>query len=346
MDPDKDKQPEGESLDAPNEEPIQDLQSAPADALSKTPEELAEERAASGQVDKTPEELAKEAEKQLPFIKRIFRKVNVYFLVFMLLVVVAAVITIVNFLNSQNEPEEPNIATQQLSEEDLKELANTDATVGDASQTLTIQGNAIISGQTLMRGNLNVAGNLQTGGSINGPSLTISGQSNLGETQINDLQVAQNTAIQGTTTLRDLNVTGTSSFNGAITAGQLTVTRLIMNGNAVLEVPNHVSFTGPTPSHNTNSSVVGNGGSVSMSGSDTAGTITINTGNNPTAGCWARVNFRANFTAQPRVVVSPVGSAASQTRYYVERSTSGFNICTSVPAPNNQTFYFDYFVAG
>src|SRR5690606_21360094 len=125
--------------------------------------------------------------------------------------------------------------------------------------------------------------------------------------------------IQGSTTLRDLNVSGASSFGGAMTASQITVTRLVLSGNAVLQVPNHISFTGPAPSRSLNSGVVGSGGTVSLSGSDTSGTISINTGNNPTAGCFARINFNQTYTAQPRVIVSPVGSGAGQTQYYVDR---------------------------
>jgi cytoskeletal protein CcmA (bactofilin family) len=319
---------------------------APADALSRTPDELDEvkaEQAAANPEAAKPEETG---EKKLSPVKRFFRKVNLYFLLFLLVTVIGVAFTVVNYLNSQKAPEEPNIATQQLSQEALKQLANSDATVGGAAQTLTIQGNAIISGQTLMRGNLNVAGNFQTGGSIQGPNLTVSGTSNLGTAQINTLQVAQTVAIQGATTMRDLSVSGTSTFSGAMTASQITVSRLILSGNAVLQVPNHLSFTGPTPGRGATGPALGSGGSSSVSGSDTSGTVNINTGNGPVAGCFVRINFAQAFTAMPKVIVSPIGNAAGQTQYYVDRNTSGFSICTANPAPANQTFAFDFFVAG
>lgn len=314
-------------------------QQSPVDALSRTPDDLEQEQAQ--QV--TAPTNAPVAKKISP-IKRFFQKANLYFLIFLLLVVVASAITIVNYLNSKKSAPEPNIAAQNLTEDTLKQLANSDASVGDTSQTLTIQGNAIIAGQTLARGNLNVAGNLQTGGSIQGPSLTISGQSNLGATQINSLQVATNTAVQGSTTLRDLNVAGTSSFSGAMTASQITTSRLVLSGNAVLQIPNHISFTGPSPSRTINAGVLGSGGSASVNGSDTAGTVNINTGNGPVAGCFVRINFQQAFSNQPHVIISPVGSGASRTQYYVDRNTSGFSICTSNPAPANQVFAFDYFI--
>ncbi|MCA9327636.1 hypothetical protein KDA14_03860 [Candidatus Saccharibacteria bacterium] len=327
-------------------------QQAPADALSRTPEELDEEKAtqaaASGET-KTDEE---DGAKKISPIKKLFRKVNLYLLIFLLIFVVAGAVTIVNYLNSQKEPVVPSVASQVLTQEALKQLANTDSTVGGAAQTLTIQGNAVVSGQTLMRGNLNVAGNLQTGGSIQGPTLTISGTSNLGEAQINTLQVAQNVAIQGTTTMRDLNVSGTTLFSGAVTASQITVTRLILANNGTLELPNHLSFTGTAPGRSiVGLGVLGGSGSVSVNGSDTSGSINLNSGNspstNPNGGCIIRINFNKAFTSQPRVIISPVNKAAGQLDYYVERNTTGFTLCTASPVliPNAQ-FSFDYFVAG
>jgi cytoskeletal protein CcmA (bactofilin family) len=340
MDSDKIKTP------TPEEQPSKDSAQAPADALSRTPDELEEEQAA--QAAKNPESVTSNdtGEKKLSPIKRFFRKVNIYFLFFMLIIVVAGVIAAVNYLNSQKVDPEPTIASQKLTEETLKQLANNDATVGNTSQTLTIQGNAIIAGQTLTRGNLNVAGNIQSGGSIQGPSLTISGTSNLGTAQINSLQVAQNTAIQGATTVRDLSVSGAATFSGPVTASQLTVSRLVLSGNAVLQIPNHISFTGPSPNRTINAGVLGSGGTASVNGSDTTGTINVSTGGNPTAGCFARINFQQAFTTQPHVIISPVGAGASQTRYYVDRTNAGFSLCTSSPAPANQAFAFDYFVTG
>ncbi|UTX51414.1 hypothetical protein KI440_00410 [Candidatus Saccharibacteria bacterium TM7i] len=319
-------------------------ESSPADALSRTPEDLdaekAEQDAAEG---KTPTEVPV---KKVSPIKRFLRKINVYFLFFALLLIVAGAITVVNYINNQKANPKIDIATQELAEKTLEQLANTDVSVGNNSQTLTIQGNAIIAGQTLMRGSANIAGNLQVGGSIQGPSITISGAANLGQTQTQTLQVQNTLAVQGGTTLRDLNVSGATTFSGAVTANQLTVTNLILSGNAKLEVPNHIGFTGPTPGRGAiNNSVLGSGGSLSISGSDTSGTINIQTGNGPTPGCFGQVNFNRPFDRQPRVIVSPVGQAAGQTQYYVTRTNANFSICTANAAPANQTFSFDYFVA-
>lgn len=338
MEPDKNTPPAADGQAPKTEE-----SNAPADALSMTPEELDTQKAQQEAANPSPTPSGP-PEKKVSAFKKLFRKVNLYFLIFILIVVIAAAIAIVNYLNSQKAPVEPAIASQELTQDALKQLANTDATVGNASQTLTIQGNAVISGQTLLRANLNVAGNIQSGGSIQGPTLTISGTANLGQAQINSLQVASTVAVQGVTTLHDLNVAGTSSFSGPMTASQITVTRLILSGNAVLQVPNHISFTGASPSRTANAGVLGNGGSASVNGSDTTGTVNINTGNNPTPGCFVRINFTQSFTNAAHVIISPVGAGAGASQYYVDRNNSGFSICTVNASPANSVFAFDYFV--
>lgn len=333
----KDEKSEKQSLS----ESVNEIDSAPADALSMTPDELEEDAKTRG-VEKTDDT----GEKKISPLRKFFRKVNVYLLLFVLLLIIAGIVAFVTYLNSQNANPDQTAATQTLSEEALKQLANTDASVGNTNQTLTIQGNTIIAGQTLARGNLNVAGNFQVGGNVTIPNLTVSGTANLPATQVNSLQVATNVAIQGATTMRDLTVSGTSSFSGPMTASQITVSRLVISGTGVLEVPNHLSFTGPTPSRSVNSGVLGAGGTLSINGSDTSGSVAINTGNNPTAGCFTTVTFQRAYSGQPRVIISPVGQAAGQTQFYVNRSSTNFSICTANAAPANQSFSFDYFVAG
>lgn len=348
MDSDKKDEPTPEEQhDKPSEEVVSESntdQDAPADALSMTPDELEEQRTEQAASDTDLSGLDEPEQKKLSPFKKLLHKVNIYALIMGLVFAGAGTITAVNFFNSQKPATEAGIASQSLSEDALKQLANNDTSVGNSSQTLTIQGNAVISGQTLTRGDLNVAGNLQTGGSIQGPTLTISGGANLGDTQANNLQVATNLAVQGTTTIRDLNVAGASTFSGSVTAAQITATRLILSGNASLEIPNHIRFSGPSPNRTFNTGILGNGGSASVNGSDTSGTINVNSGNNPTSGCFMRVIFSQGFSNSPHVIVSPVGAAAGQMQYYVERNNAGFNLCTANAAPANQAFAFDYFV--
>lgn len=345
MDSEKDNHTDDASRDDAHQQASTsaDTQQAPADALSKTPEELEEERTEQAMGDTDLDSLDPPEKKLSPF-RRFIRKVNVYFLLFILLLVVAGVIAAVNYFSSIKQPAEATINSQSLTTDALKQLSTTDTSVGTSSQTLTIQGNTIISGETLARGNLNVAGNIQVGESIQGSSITISGSANLPSTQASSLQVANTLTIQGDTSLSNLNVSGTSSFSGAMTASQITVTHLVLSGNAVLEIPNHVRFSGGTPSRSVDNGVLGNGGSASISGSDTAGTVNINSGNNPGSGCFIRITFQQSFSSQPHVIISPVDEAAGRMQYYTLRDTSGFRICSANTITANKSFSFDYLV--
>lgn len=339
MDSDKDNSPDNENED----HNLNDDHQAPSDALSLTPDEL-EEEAKKSEASKPDSDVPpEETEKPASPIKRFFRRVNIYLLIFVLILVIAGVVTIVFYLNSQKVTPPPKIESQTLTEDALKQLANRDASVGNTSQTLTIQGNAVIEGQTLMRGNLNVAGNLQTGGRLQAPSLSISGETSLATAQINSLQVAQNIAVQGDVSLANLNVSGSSTFNGPMTASKITVTELILSGNATLQIPNHIRFAGPTPSR-TIDSALGNGGSASVAGSDTSGSVSIRTGTGTIPGCFIHVQFHTAFTNNPHVIISPIGAAAGNTNYYVDRDKNSFSICTTNAAPINSNFGFDYFV--
>lgn len=278
-------------------------------------------------------------------VKRFFKKVNLYLLLFVLVVLIGGAVAAVSYLNSKKAPVEPSIANQSLSSDALKQLANSGATVGGTGQTLTVQGNAIFSGQVLIQSDLSVAGSVKVGKEFLVSSITVADKSNLNDTQVNNLQVANGAVFQSSVTLqKDLNVGGTASFSGPVTMGQLTVSKLIVSGNGSLQVPGHISFPGASPDRTIDPTPLGAGGSASISGSDTTGTVSINTGNNPAAGCFIKLKFSQAFATTPHVLISPVGSGAGQTQYYVTRSTTEFSICTANAAPAGQAFAFDYFI--
>lgn len=344
MDKENKKAKSDEKAEAPAAAESPKPAQAPADALSMTPEELGEATAA--EVKTMPEPAAGKT-KSPSKLKRIFKRVNIYLMAFIILLVIAATIITVSWLYSQKKPPEATIGSQQLSPEALKELSSGDASVGNNRQRLTIKGDTTIDGQTLLRSNLDVAGSIQTSARINGADLTVSGTSNLGTAQINRLQVAGNHDVSGDITIGGgLSVGGTSTFNGPMTASKITASQLVLSGNAKLEIPNHLAFTGPTPGQSANQGVLGSGGSASLSGSDTSGTINFNAGNNPSSGCMITVNFRSNFGATPRVVVSPVDAAGGNLNFYVTRSAGSFSICSTNPPAAHSSFGFDYFVAG
>ena len=319
-------------------------QDAPKEALSMTNDELGVTSTESSDGTTAPD--GAPAKKLNPF-KKALKRFNVYIMLFGLVVAVAGVVATVSYLNSKKTPKQPDLGSQTLTQNDLKNLANSDATVGDTGQTLTVQGNAVFSGQVLVRSNLNVAGTIQLGGNFSVPDLTVSHTANLSDTQVNSLQVAQGTTFQGLATFqKGMNVAGDSDFTGNVNFGQITVNKIIMSGISQLEIPNHLAFTGAPPGRVINAGVLGAGGTATINGNDNAGTVNINSGDNPVAGCFVKITFNRPFSSTPHVIISPVGAAAGLTQYYAIRDTKSFSVCTNNAATPNQVFAYDYFITG
>ncbi len=298
----------------------------------------------------TPENQNSSSDAPSPVRKRskfkdVLAHVNIYLLGFILLLVVAGSGGGIYYLNSTNSTAtNSKLKSQALSTESLKELANSDVTVGDSKQVLTVQSNAIFDGSVLLRGDVEVAGKLVVGDKLSLTGIDVGGESTLQDVKIsNDLAVSHNLAVQGQTTLRgDLSVNGSTTFNG-LSVSTLTVSKL--NLNSSLTLTHHIIAGGSTPSRSSGTAL-GSGGTASVSGSDTTGSIRVNTGGSPAAGCFITVNFAERFNSTPHVVVTPVGSTAGSLPYYVDRSSSSFSVCTSSPAPAGRTFGFDYVVLG
>lgn len=136
-------------------------------------------------------------------------------------------------------------------------------------------------------------------------------------------------------------MSGNSTFDGRVSATQLTTNALQLNGDLILT--SHLSVGGATPALS-KGSALGSGGTASINGSDTAGSIAINTGNSPPAGCFATITFVKAFQNTPHVQVTPVGSAAGAIDYYINRSSTSLSICSASTPPAGQTFGYDYFI--
>ncbi len=273
------------------------------------------------------------------FIKKFWRKFNIYLLLFILVIVIAVGVLIISIAKSKQTAQH-TLTSQGLSQDDLKQLATTDVTVGNPKQILTVQANAVFSGGVLVRSNLEVAGSLRVGGSLSLSDLSVSGITQLGDTQVNNLSVAGTLNLTGGLNIKNgLSVVGSTSFSGTLTASAVNTGSLQLNGD--LNLTHHITAGGTIPSIS-KGTAVGGGGTVSLSGSDTSGSITINTGSSPPAGCFASVVFSQKFSSTPHIVITPVGSYAADLQYYVTRTTSGFDICSGNAAPAVQTFGFDY----
>ncbi len=301
--------------------------------------------AVGGSVDSPQTSITKSPEKKSKSVggrvRGLITHLNIYLLLFILIVVVAVGFTFVSIQRNKKEAAPITIETQELSVEDLKKLNNSDVTVGDPKQTLSVESNAIFTGKVLIRDTLDVAGGIKVGGALSLPGLTVSGTSSFDQIQANRLTIAGDTNIQGQlTALKGLTVTGGGTFGGALSAPQISVQSLQLSGD--LQLNRHIDAGGTTPGK-TDGNGLGSGGTVSISGSDTAGTVTVNIGGgSPSSGCFLTANFSRAFNAVPHVVVTPIGAGAAQINYYVTRTSTNFQICFNGPALGPGSFSFDY----
>ena len=274
-------------------------------------------------------------------VQRMVRGLNIYFLFFVLVILIVAFIGYASYSSNKKSADQTTINGQTLSQEDLNNLGSSDQQVGDAQQTLTIASNAVFNGRVLVRNDLDVAGTIRVGGALSLPGITVSGTSAFENVQIaNNLSVAGNAAVQGTLTVQqNLSVGGSASFAGQISAPSLSVDKLILNQD--LQINRHIDAGGATPVAS-RGGAVGGSGTVSVSGTDTAGTVSINFGPGSTAGVIATITFANNFSQTPHVVITPVGSSCAGLNYYVNRTTGGFSINTTNAGGAGTSCAFDY----
>lgn len=267
---------------------------------------------------------------------------NMYFIIFLvLLLLTGAGVYLTVRSNNKNNSSQGSKA-QSLTDKQLADLKGNTTLVGTSQQTLDIQGSAIFENPVLMRNSLDVVGSIKVGGSLSLPAITVGGSSSFGQIQVTQtLLVGGNATLQGSLTVqKGLTVNGASSF-GALSASQLNVSTLQLNGDLVIS--RHLNVSGGTPSAS-GGPALGGGGTVSDNGSDTSGTITINTGGSPPAGCFVTINFKQRFNSTPHVVISPSNSSAGAIDYYANRSTGNLSICDASPPAASTTYVFDYIV--
>lgn len=319
-------------------------QSAPVQA---TPNGLAQPPTSTpplsnGSVHQPPSDLGPQ-QKGPNFFKRLWARMNIYILVFALVMLVATGVVIVLTVKDRQQANVQNtINTQGLSESTLKQLANSEATIGSSSQVLNIESNAIFSGSVLVKKDLEVAGNIKMNGALALPGITVSGTSSLNQVQATTLNLTGAATVNGILTARGgLSVTGNGNFTGNVSATQVTTGSLQLNGDLILT--HHITGGGAIPGLS-RGIALGSGGTASVSGSDTSGSITMNTGSSPAGGCFVTINFAKAFSGPPHVSVTPIGAAAGGIPFYVNRSSTSFSVCTTSPAAAGQTFGFDYII--
>ena len=252
------------------------------------------------------------------------------------------------YLNSQvKAPAEPKLSVSNLTPEDIAKLGEVGNNLGSSGQTLNIGADALFRSAVNVTGDTTIGGRLTSNGtaSLNGlnlsgaaagTSLNLSSNLNVGGTST----MQQSLTVAGLTTLSGgLNAGGNTSVN-ALNATSIAVRNITISGPLTVA---HLVTQGPVPILVTGPAV-GGGGTSSISGNDTAGTVTFNTGSGPSAGVLGTVTFRAAYTAGVHVLLSPITAGAASTSYYVTRTSGGFQIHAASPAPAGTTISFDYLV--
>jgi hypothetical protein len=245
--------------------------------------------------------------------------------------------------NSSNSA--PTIST--LSPADIAKLTEIGNNLGTSGQTLNIGANSLFRNKVDVTGDLSIGGHLNANGPVTLSQLNITGT-----TAAVGLNVGSNLSVTGTTTLQQtlsvgqlatfasgINVGGSASFN-AINTSSLAVRTISISGALTIS---HLSTQGPAPTFSAGTAV-GGGGTGSISGNDTAGTLNINTGSTPPAGVLGTITFRAAYTSTVHVLLSPLTGAAASSPAYVTRTGGGFQIHTDSPPPGGSVLSFDYFV--
>ena len=247
----------------------------------------------------------------------------------------------------QPPPTTPKTSVQTLSPSEISQLTQLGTNLGASGQTLSVGANSLFRGRVDVSGDLSIGGHLNANGPVTLSQLNITGT-----TAATGLNVGSNLNVTGNTSLQQglsvgqlgtfasgLNVGGSASFN-ALNASSIAVRNISISGPLTIS---HLSTQGPTPGM-VAGTAIGNGGTVSISGNDTSGTVNFNTGGSTPAGVLGTITFRAPFTSTVHVLLSPLTGVSASTAVYVSRTSGGFQVRVDSPPPTGSILSFDYFV--
>ncbi len=145
-----------------------------------------------------------------------------------------------------------------------------------------------------------------------------------------------------------IQATATNAFQVANADGSALLTAdtststITIDGN--LAINGHIITGGSAPSISAGAAACSSP-TVGVSGTDTAGLITVTTGSSCTSGKVAGVTFDAAFGSAPRVVLTPANSATSSLQSYVDSSTistTGFDVGAGASTTASTTYKWYY----
>lgn len=226
---------------------------------------------------------------------------------------------------------------------------------GNASQVLTINSSSLFKNRVAVSSDLKVVGGLQVSSTTALADLTVDKTATLGVTNIRgQLVVAGPVNFQspaqfgaGSTTNGNLAVTGNGSFGGSLSSGTMNVRDISVTGT--LTLAGHLSISGQTPGVSALSGA-GPGAGASVEGTDSAGTVTINTGTIPNFSTpfpgaqLVTINFKSAYPRVPHIVITPIGQSTGALEYFIIKSATGFIIGTASKPASATSYAFDFWV--
>lgn len=225
-----------------------------------------------------------------------------------------------------------------ISTDDLNKLGINRDVIGDSGVELIVSPDAQFKGKISVAGDTTVSGQVFLNNKLTGTDATIT-QLQAGKTIFNELNVNGAGTLTTLNLREDLVVEGRTRLQGAVSISQLLTVNSSagISGNLsvggtlsvasfsaqAIRVSGHLLSSGPTPSVGPGSAI-GSNGTVTVSGNDLAGTISINVGAGGSGGTLVNLAFRAQYGSAPRVVISPVGVGGSF--YVTNTSVGGFSV--------------------
>jgi cytoskeletal protein CcmA (bactofilin family) len=270
---------------------------------------------------------------------------------------------VIAFFMNQQPSEDKAVSNSEvtLSSQSLDELGVSRNPVGSAGTELIVGPNSRFNGSVTIGSDVSIAGQLSLNSRFTATDASLAnlqaGQTSLQDLNVNgsgtmsnlnvrnSLIVAGATQLQGAVTVSQLltvnnsvNITGNLAVGGILSARGFQASTLV--SDTTLTIGGHVITRGLAPSVSAGGAV-GNNGTVSISGSDAAGTVAVNIGTGGGNGILANISFRQVYGSTPRVVVTAGGRSAGSV--YVNRSATGFSINVGNSLPPGG-YFFDYIV--
>ncbi len=321
----------------------------------------AESFGAKPHVDETAPQTPRKAKKLLG------PKILIPIAILMIAILAGGVTLLLKKPNPKNEAlKKVGISLQNVSADAIKGLGGLIG-LGNPKQTLTVSVDSVFKNPVTFEDEVNIKGLLNASSGLKVTGAAQADSLNLGS----NLNVNGTSSLQGAVDIKNqvtvggaLTVTGSGSFNGGLTVkggatvgGNLSVSGTLGAGTAnikiltvsdSLTVSGHIITDGAPPSVSATSRI-GSGGNVNISGNDTAGTISIQTGASPNCGPsgngeWLTVTFKRPFGSVPKVLISPVGFNSAKIQASVIRTPQNFILSCNVAPTAGTVYAYDYLV--